>query len=288
MHTSLPPATTPTSTHIAASLAAVVLLGLALGGLGIVSAVRIAPSAVPAEMSVPSGAGSTGKRSLSASTHQGLQRSGSGPAWNTLSARQKEILTPLRERWSSMGDVAKRRWMSLADGFDDLSAEQQQKLHNRMESWASLSAQQRNQARLNFFASKQLTPEELQSKWDAYQALSNEEKKKLAAKAKPKNRGAATSLRPARRKLADIPAASTRASQNVANPPKISLPLPEQKPVVVTSPPPAMSAPVPQPMAEPAVTLQPLAVDAPLEPPHRDEPALQFSHPDYPPVHPPQ
>jgi hypothetical protein len=60
--------------------------------------------------------------------------------------------------------------------------------------------------------------------------LSSEEKRRLAAKAAPKTRGAATALRPqSKRKLATIPAAST-TPQTVANPPKILLP-PPQPPV---------------------------------------------------------
>jgi hypothetical protein len=98
-----------------------------------------------------------------------------------------------------------------------------------MQTWSSLSVQQRNQARLNFFTSRQLA-RGLQAKWDAYQALSDEEKRRLAAKAAPKTRGAATALRPqSKRKLATIPAAST-TPQTVANPPKILLP-PPQPPV---------------------------------------------------------
>ena len=43
---------------------------------------------------------------------------------------------------------------------------------------------------------KQLTAEEKKAKWQAYQALSLEEKSKLAAKASPKPKGAATAIKP--------------------------------------------------------------------------------------------
>lgn len=289
MHTS-PPTASSHSIRAATFVAAVVLLGLALGGGWVVSQVRMAPSAVPAEMSVP--ASKKTKRTLSASTHQTLQRTGSGPAWNTLTNQQKEVLTPLKERWKDMGELTKRRWMSLAEGFEQLPPEGQIKLQERMQTWSSLSAQQRNQARLNFFSSRQLSPEDLQAKWDAYQALSADEKRRLAAKAAPKSRGAATALRPtAKRKLATIPAASN-APQSVANPPKISLPPPQPplRPVpAVTSPaPPVLTAPVVVPQASTVIQLPPLEASAPQEQVMDSDDSFGHSHPDFPPVHPPQ
>ena len=69
---------------------------------------------------------------------------------------------------------------------------------------------QRAAARLNFAKakelSKELTPEEKKAKWQTYQALSPEEKAKLAAKATPKPTGAATAVKPVEpQKLAVTP-----------------------------------------------------------------------------------
>lgn len=285
-----PDATSP-AYSAATFVAAAVLLGLAIGGGWVVSQVRMAPSAVPAEMSVPA-AHPGSKRSLSASTHQSLQRTGSGPAWTELSRAQRDVLAPLQERWNSMGELTKRRWLSLADGFDQLSEDDQDKLRRRMQTWASLSVQQRNQARLNFFSSRQLSADELQSKWDAYQALSEEEKRRLAAKAAPKARGAAPALRPqSKRKLATVPAANVTPA-TVANPPKI-LPPPAAPAAVHVAPapaiptPPVQTAPVVTPQAAPTVNLPPLGDNAPLEQTTPSNP-VTYSHPDFPPVHPPQ
>lgn len=285
----------------AISLAIVVLLGMAIGGGWIVSQVRMAPSAVPAEMSVQPQAGKA-KRSLTAGTHDQMQRSGSGPAWTSLTRIQRQVLAPLEARWSSMGELTKRRWMSLADGFDQLQPEDQEKLHKRMQTWASLSVQQRNQARLNFYASRQLTTDDLQAKWDEYQALTEEEKRRLAAKAAPKTGGAATVTRPqTKRKLASIPAA-TVAAPTVANLPKIlhpapgasSAPLPHANPstpaasVIAPPPPPvAQPAPIVVPQSQSAITLPPLSENAPLE--NRAPPTpTTYAHPDFTPIHPPQ
>ena len=71
-----------------------------------------------------------------------------------------------------------------------MSGAEQAKLHSRMTEWAALSPQQRTQARLNFAETKQLSPDDKKAKWEAYQALPPEEKRKLAAgAAKPPANG---------------------------------------------------------------------------------------------------
>jgi hypothetical protein len=119
------------------------------------------------------------------STRQRASAQASGPRWGELSSHQREILLPLQERWAMIGSVQKRRWIALADGFDKLSEREQQKLHDRMEAWSGLSAAQRNQARLNFAITNKLATDK-QAQWEAYQALSDEEKRLLAARATPR------------------------------------------------------------------------------------------------------
>ena len=57
---------------------------------------------------------------------------------------------------------------------------EQLKLHARMNEWVALSQQERTQARLNFAQSKQVPQSHKSATWEAYQALSQEEKAKLA------------------------------------------------------------------------------------------------------------
>ena len=83
-------------------------------------------------------------------------------------------------------------------------------MHSRMVEWVAMSPQQRAAARLNFAKtkelSKELTPDEKKAKWQTYQALSPEEKAKLAAKGAPKPTGAATAVKPVEpQKLAVTP-----------------------------------------------------------------------------------
>jgi hypothetical protein len=150
-----------------------------------------------------------------------VQQPSEGPGWETLNTPQKLALYPLAERWALLSEVQKRRWLALSQTFHTLPEAEQARLHGRMTAWASLSVQQRNQARINFAATQRLTPDDKRSQWDAYQALSEEEKRRLAASAATKPRGAATSIKPVpAKKFTRVPAAK-QAPDNVANPPKV-------------------------------------------------------------------
>ena len=108
-----------------------------------------------------------------------------------------------------------------------------------------MSAQQRNQARLNYAVTKRLAGDDKRAQWEAYQALSEEERKALASKAAPNPHGAAPALRPVSpKKLVQVPAA-TQASPDRPNAPKIP-------PVVDHSPRVAAPVPAPATLAAPA------------------------------------
>lgn len=153
-----------------------------------------------------------------------------GPAWSQLTPMQQQALAPLASNWNtSMSEPQKRKWLEISKNYAALTPQAQATLNSRMNEWVALSPQQRAQARLNFGKtlelSRQLTPEEKKAKWEAYQALSPEEKQKLAATASPKPSGAATAVKPvAPQKLTIVP--RQPASQQILKPaPKID-PLP--------------------------------------------------------------
>lgn len=128
------------------------------------------------------------------------------PEWKDLTPEQQLSLKPLAAEWNTLEEARKRKWLALARNYQTLSPTEQAKLHSRMTEWVSLSPQQRTQARLNFARSKQLTPTQKAATWEAYQALSPEEKQKLATLATPKPIGAATATKPVSvHKLAIIP-----------------------------------------------------------------------------------
>ncbi len=84
----------------------------------------------------------------------------------------------------------------MSNNFDNLSPREQATLHNRMADWAALSPQQRAQARLSFNETKTMGSDQKKSQWEAYQALSQDDRNKLAAQQTTKIQGAATASKP--------------------------------------------------------------------------------------------
>lgn len=186
--------------------------------MAVLNQVRMAPGTLPPAAALAPKSSGKGVHGMVA---EPSQQSHAGPGWEVLTTPQKLALYPLAGRWALLSEVQKRRWLALAQSFPTLPEEEQEKLHSRMTEWASLSAQQRNQARLNYADSNRLARDNKLAQWEAYQALSDEEKRKLAAHAAIKPHGAATALSPVSpRKLAQIPAAS-QANPNRPNQPKI-------------------------------------------------------------------
>lgn len=122
------------------------------------------------------------------------------PAWTELTVPQQQALKPLAATWNSISEAQKRKWLEVSKNYPTLPPAGQATMHSRMNEWVAMSPQDRAAARLNFAKtkelSKQLTPAEKKAKWETYQALSPEEKAKLAAKATPKPAGAATAVKP--------------------------------------------------------------------------------------------
>lgn len=222
-----PPSTAPRarSSTPAIVLALAMLGGLGVGGFQVVQQVRMAPGTVISAPDLPPHPATLAQDARQNGTSPTILRE--GPGWETLDTPQKLALYPLAERWSLLSGLQKRRWLAVAQTFATLPTEEQDRLHARMTEWASLSAQQRNQARLNFATTNRLAPDDKRSQWDAYQALSEEDRRQLAARAaaaKPHAQGAATALRPiSPKKLAKVPAA-LNAPGNPANPPKVPPP----------------------------------------------------------------
>lgn len=270
MHPSSPDA----SPALPAFVLALALLGVlaAVGGQVLVQ-MRMAPGTL-----LPAGAEAAvaSPNNARTSTRPGamaVPQVETGPGWETLTTPQKLALYPLAERWALISEAQKRRWLALAANFSALPEEEQAKFHDRMTDWASLSAQQRNQARLNYAVTNRLARDDKRAQWEAYQALSDEEKRALAARAAPKPKGAATALRPVSpKKLAQVPAA-TQANPSRPNAPKIppvlDLSAPRVAAPVTPTAPPATGVPTQNPasnVVETAPVSIPVAVPAALPP----------------------
>ncbi len=274
MHKGLPDAPPP----LPAIVLALALLGaLTALAVTVVQQVGMAPATLlPSAATRPTPAAATALRPAGGATalpSEGLAEVSAGPGWETLNTRQKLALYPLAERWSLISEIQKRRWLALAVNFPDLPEEEQAKLHSRMTEWASLSSQQRSQARLNYANTNRLAKDDKLAQWEAYQALTAEERDLLAAKAPPKPQGAATALRPVSpRKLAQVPAA-TQANPLRPNAPKIP-PIIDHSPRVAAPVTPATPAPPEASAARPtapvivetAPVTVPVAVPAALPP----------------------
>ena len=134
-------------------------------------------------------------------------------SWQTLTVLQRKALSPLAPYWAQLNSAQKKKWLAISATFDKLSAKEQAVLHERMAEWASLSPQQRALARLSFNETKGLDADAKKTQWEAYQALSSADKKKLAAQQTTGIQGAATASKaPPTHKVMRLPGKSTPSS----------------------------------------------------------------------------
>lgn len=158
--------------------------------------------------------------------------------WNELSPAEQRALRPLAASWAQLDEAQRRKWRALAKGFDHMPPAEQALLQARMTEWAALSPRQRSQARLNFAQTKNLPVENKRAQWEAYQSLSPEERRRLAAKAPKLPKGAAPALEPVSsvklvkpqpKALAPLvypaPASAPAYAASVAQPPSTPRPL---------------------------------------------------------------
>lgn len=151
-------------------------------------------------------------------------------AWNQLSDRQQAALQPLAPIWSQVSANRKRKWIALSADFDKLSPNDKIRLHGRMREWAALSNVERNRARLNFAQTRTLSSEEKKAHWEAYQALSPDQRQQLARQAakRPATGAAPAVTHRSTGKLAAVPV--TRSERPVASTPVPSPPVADPEP----------------------------------------------------------
>ena len=182
----------------------------------------------------------------------------SKPLWRDLTSRQQRALAPLAPHWDGLTEPHKRKWLALSRNYATLAPADQEILHSRMIEWAALSNQQRTQARFNFAEVKQVPVDERKAKWEAYQALSEEEKRKLGERATPRP-GAAATFRPVSpQKLAPLPAVAPDGQHT----PRIQLAPPAAVPVR-----PLLVAPAPLPAPAAGAAFPPVSAEAQTPPP---------------------
>jgi hypothetical protein len=139
--------------------------------------------------------------------------------WQSLSKRQKLALAPLSREWHELTTQQRQKWLALSKNFSQISNEEQLTLHSRMREWAALSPRQRSQARFHFNTAQALTGLDKRAQWEAYQALTDQEKRKLSSGPKPPVKSGARSFAPPSARLVTpplLPVNVTRAVQRVA------------------------------------------------------------------------
>jgi Protein of unknown function (DUF3106) len=106
------------------------------------------------------------------------------PAWAELTAEQQQVLAPLKSDWDSLDPDRRQKWIAIAKRYPRMKPLEQERVQRRMQVWASLSPEQRRQARENYKhlakAPRPAPNKDLRQAWAEYQALSPQERESLA------------------------------------------------------------------------------------------------------------
>jgi hypothetical protein len=154
-----------------------------------------------------------------------------GPTWQSLSPQQRSALEPLHNDWASIDAPRKAKWLDIAARYHKLPPSEQQRLQARMSEWSQMTPNERARARLNYQEVKQLPQQERHDKWEAYQALPDDQRQALT------NRGKAGS-QPKAAKSGNKPPPEPGVKRNIVpNPSHNASPTRPVAPTVVQSSP---------------------------------------------------
>jgi hypothetical protein len=145
---------------------------------------------------------------------QSAAAANSNPRWNELSPAQQQALAPLAGEWDKLDAFRKKKWLTIGNRYASMKPDQQQRVQERMRDWIRLTPEQRRVARENYARAKKLNPDQKSARWEQYQQLSEEQKKKLAADAA------------ARKRVATLPAPSAQNRNHRTLPPIKAAPKP--------------------------------------------------------------
>jgi hypothetical protein len=136
------------------------------------------------------------------------------PVWTSLSPAQQLALAPLKGDWATIDATRKQKWLEIAAKFPTMPASERERVQARMSEWARLTPAERAGARLQFQEAKQLPSEQRQARWEAYQALTPDERTSLAQRANPptKSSSAAEAASMARRAAPGASASSAKSN----------------------------------------------------------------------------
>ena len=153
-------------------------------------------------------------------------------SWSSLTPTQQQALQPLQRDWASIDANRKQKWLEVASRFPSMPPDERQRLQGRMAEWARLTPSERAGARLQFQEVRRLPAEERQARWQAYQALSEDERRSLAQRARPAAKAASTAEIAARTRAPD----NTTGKSNFLGP-SVNVPIRPIAPTVVQAKP---------------------------------------------------
>ncbi|MBI5717096.1 MAG: DUF3106 domain-containing protein [Burkholderiales bacterium] len=104
----------------------------------------------------------------------------SGPAWASLAPAQQQALAPIRPGWDALDPIHKMKWIDVANRFPGMPADERRRVQERMAAWAAMTPAERARARVQFQETRRIGAETRQERWLAYQALPDDERKRLA------------------------------------------------------------------------------------------------------------
>lgn len=125
--------------------------------------------------------------------------------WSSLTPAQQQALAPLRPTWETTSTAGRLKWLQVAERFPRMPAEERRRVQERMAAWAAMSPADRARARAQFQEARRIGSDERQARWQAYQALPEDERRRLAVAGKklpapqaaPAAQSASSALRPA-------------------------------------------------------------------------------------------
>lgn len=183
------------------------------------------------------------------------------PNWAELPIVQQRILAPLAPEWNGMPELARKKWLQIAQAYPKYSPAQQQRLQTRMADWVKLTPEQRHRARENFQTTKSVSVQKKSEAWQSYQKLTDDQKKALAAAAKAQKHPTAVTALPGNASLAKD---ASKAVHHGRTKPGTTKSTPNKVTATATAP---AATPVPTPAPAPAAAA-PAPASAPLTPAH--------------------
>lgn len=249
------------------------LLTLLLGAAGF-SAFAQTPEAAAAPTAAASDAAPAAARTRPLAKPVAPTALSTPPAtWAALTPKQQALLAPLERDWAGISDAQRSKWLSATPTLATMSGEEIKRVHDRIRDWTAMSPADRLNARIGFQVARQLTAEQRQARWEAYQALPAEERQALADKALAR-RQAQTAARPAKPLAAQPKSNIVPAAPKLVPAVPVAASLVQAKPGATTvlmtrrqSPPGHHTAGETKVVADPALvdpkTLLPLSLKAP-------------------------